>query len=324
MKVAIVGCGGIGMAHARGYRENPKAEIACMVDRNLALAQERAKEVGCPAIGDVTAIPDDVECVSVVTPPPTHYAIAKSLLAKGHHVFCEKPLTMDIAQARELVELARRKRRLLGVGFKMRYEPIFAKARELVGRVGAVRLVSTFKLQPYRPRKGWDWVPEAGAMYELSVHDFDLVHSVCGVTPRFLHAARLDYSYGWPRENAFALTVEYDNGATGALCGMYAKEGKWTGRDFCLTVLGEKGYMQIERNERIVLHGDSVEVFDKPKDTPNSFALELSDFMAAIESGAAPPVDGMAGYYTTAMVELAVRAHRERRGQEIEALPVAS
>ena len=119
MKVAIVGCGGIGMAHARAYREIPETEIACVVDRNLALAKEKAAEIGCAALGDAGEIPDDVECVSVVTPPSTHHAIVKTLLSKGHHVFSEKPNTMDIDKARELVEQSHKCGRLLGVGFKM-------------------------------------------------------------------------------------------------------------------------------------------------------------------------------------------------------------
>ncbi|MEW6359191.1 MAG: Gfo/Idh/MocA family oxidoreductase [Planctomycetota bacterium] len=320
MKVAVVGCGGIGMAHARAYRQVAGAELVCVVDRNLLLAEQRAAEFGCRAIGDVSEIPDDVECVSVVTPPSTHYGIVKVLLEKGHHVFCEKPLTMDIAQARELVERSHAHGRKLGVGFKMRHEPIFAKAKEIVSEVGPVHLISTFKQQPYHPRAGWDWVPEVGAMYELSVHDFDLVHSICGVTPRRIRAARLDHSYGWPGENAFAVTVEYDNGATGALSGMYAKEGKWTGRDFCLTVLGEKGYMQVERNERIVLHTDAVRVIEKPAEAPNTFAIELGEFLDAVRDNLPVPIDGAAGYYTTAMVELSVKAAREERPQDIPPL----
>jgi len=318
MKVAVVGCGGIGMAHARAYGQIEAAELAFMVDKNEALAKEKAGEVGCAPLCDIANIPDDVQCVSVATPPSVHYPLVKALLEKGHHVFSEKPLTMDIDKAAELVRLAARCNRCLGVGFKMRHEPIFVKAKALVERVGRIQLISTFKQQPYRPREGWDWVPEVGAMYELSVHDFDLVHAICGVAPRAVLSARLDHSYGWPRENAFAITVEYDNGAIGSLCGMYAKEGKWTGRDFTLTILGEHGYLQVERNDRIVFHGEEVEIFPKPEDVPNTFALELSDFLAAIDAGERPPVDGLCGYYTTALVELAVRAHEEGRRQDID------
>ncbi|NOZ21154.1 MAG: Gfo/Idh/MocA family oxidoreductase [Planctomycetes bacterium] len=324
MKVAIVGCGGIGMAHARAYQQIPEAELVCVVDKNLPLAERRAAEIGCQALGDIGEIPDDVECVSVVTPPSTHQAIVQCLFEKGHHVFCEKPITMDIDQARDLIRIAQVQDRRLGVGFKMRHEPIFVKAKELVPNVGPIHLIATFKQQPYRPREGWDWVPEVGAMYELSVHDFDLVHSICGVVPRRICAARLDYSYGWPRENAFAITVEYDNGAVGSLSGMYAREGEWTGRDFALTVLGEKGYMQVERNDRIILHTDRVQVIEKPKEAPNTFAIELAEFISAVRTGYAPPIDGAAGYYTTAMVELAVKAAKEGASQDIAPSPATA
>ena len=71
-----------------------------------------------------------------------------------------------------------------------------------------------------------------------------------------------------------------------------------------------------------MLHTDTVEIVEKPEGTPNTFALELSDFLDAVRSDQPPPIDGAAGYYTTAMVELAVRTAQDGKARDVAPSPI--
>ena len=131
-QVGIVGCGGIGMAHARSWSAIDGVRVAAAVDLDPAKAKAMAELCGAEPLTDLEQLPSGLDAVSVVTPPQAHYPVIRKLLERGFHVFSEKPLTTDVAQGEELVKLAESKKRLLGVGFKMRYEPIFREAKKLL------------------------------------------------------------------------------------------------------------------------------------------------------------------------------------------------
>ena len=101
-KVAVIGCGGIGNAHARSWKQVEGVELVGVVDLVEEKAKATAEKFGCAAFTDMAALPDGLDAVSVVVPPRGHYPIVKTMLQKGLHVYCEKPLTLDPAQGEEL------------------------------------------------------------------------------------------------------------------------------------------------------------------------------------------------------------------------------
>lgn len=109
-KVGIVGCGGIGMAHARSWSAVDGVKVAAAVDLDPAKAKALADVCGAEPLTDIAQLPSDLDAVSVVTPPQAHYPVIKSLLERGFNVFSEKPLTTDVAQGEELVKLAEEKK----------------------------------------------------------------------------------------------------------------------------------------------------------------------------------------------------------------------
>ncbi len=313
MRVAIVGCGGIGAAHARAYSEIADVEIVAFVDLNPAAAKSHADQFGGDALGSVGDVIGRVDAASVTTPPHLHFDVTRQLLAAGVHVFSEKPQTMDVGEAAALLALAQARGLVLMTGFKMRFEPVFVKARELVPQLGAIRHLSTLKMQPFTPRGEADWRPVVGAMYELSIHDFDLIHWICGMRPVAVHSAKLDHQFGWEREDGFSAIVEYDNGATGCLSGSYQPNAKWLGRDFTLCIAGENGYMRVERPDRVCLHVDDFQVHDVDPTTVAPFTAELQNFVDVLAGSSEPAIEPEAGLVATSLVEAIRMSHCEGR-----------
>lgn len=301
MKAAIVGCGGIGKAHARAYSRLEGVSLAACVDRDAQRADALSAEFGAVALDSICRLPDDVRLVSVTTDPASHHPVAMELLGQGRHVFCEKPLGMTGQQARELSQLAADSGLALSVGFKMRYEPCFMRARRLMPRIGRVVAVSTTKTQPFQPRPS-DWRPQVGAMFELSVHEFDLIGFITGLEPVRVHSAKLSRRFGWSTEDGFAAVVEYEGGVVTSLSANYTTNSSWQGRDLCMTITGERGYLRILRGDQIICHAEEYqsEAADAPGDT---FVRELEGFIGAIAGGCDPPIPAAAGVQATRLVD---------------------
>ncbi len=281
-KVAVVGCGGIGNAHARSWSSIEGVKVVAVVDLKPEAAQRVAEGCGAIPLTDISQLPKDLDGVSVVTPPRAHYPVVKALLEAGYNVFSEKPLTTEVETGKELAALAKAQGKVLSVGFKMRYEPVFIKAKELLPQIGKLVSICSTKQQQFNDRPEGQWVKNVGAMYELSIHDFDLISFITGKLPKEVLSSRCEYRFGWPKEDAFHAMVNYGDGVTALLQGMYAKECGFWFKDLTFTFLGDQGYMRVERPDRIIMHTKEFKVVDIPAATKSAFVCELEHFRDAV------------------------------------------
>lgn len=313
LNVGIIGCGGIGRLHANAYSKIDGVNIAALIDANTERAEALSKEFGGTVYKSIDDVPEKLDLVSVVTPPSTHYAIVMDLLDRKIPVFCEKPITMNIAEAKEIEKKSREMGIPVGIGFKMRYEPIFVKAKELLGEIGNVFAVSAVKNQPFGDDPARQWIKSTGCMYELSVHDYDLINYIMDAKPVSVKA-ELDYSLEWERENQAYLDVEYDNGVRGQLMSSYSTKAVWTGYDIALTFVGDKGYMRIERPDRIVINTDSYKVVEvEPIGGMDIFIVQAQKFIDALKSGTEYVPNAADGEINTNLIECANEAYRENK-----------
>ena len=108
MRVAMIGCGFIADHYARSMERYPALQVAGVADQNAERAQHFATFHGFRAYRDVAELlaDRDVELIVNLTNPRSHHDVSKACLEAGKHVYSEKPLAMELGQARELVELA--------------------------------------------------------------------------------------------------------------------------------------------------------------------------------------------------------------------------
>ena len=304
-ETAVVGCGGIGNAHAAAWSRICGAKLRFVVDTIPEKARTLAERYGCEALTNAAEIPQGIDCVSVATPPKGHYPVAKLLLDSGFNVFCEKPLTLSVDTGEELDALAKARGVKLGVGFKMRFEPIFRKAKELLPRIGTLVSVVTTKCQQFSDRPDGQWVKDSGAMYELSIHDFDLISYITGLDPEDVLFARLGHRWGWQAEDSFSIVARYPGGVIANLQGYYCTKTTFQYRDLAITFQGENGYMRVERPDRIVLHTDKFEIVEIPPDPVNTFDQELTHFMAYIRGEEENPIPASDAIRATRLIEAA-------------------
>jgi predicted dehydrogenase len=154
LRVALVGCGQIADAHLQEVRKIRGATLVAVADRHLDLARQAAARFDVPEVFEdldpllERARPD---VLHVTTPPHTHRAIALRALAAGVHVYLEKPFTVNVTEADEILAAARAQGRLVCVGHDQLYDPSWEECRELVRRGTLGRVVHVEAVHGYNP-----------------------------------------------------------------------------------------------------------------------------------------------------------------------------
>lgn len=172
LRTAVIGVGYLGRFHAQKYAQLPGVELVAVVDADAAAARKVAAELDVPALGDYRELSGRIDAVSLAVPTPLHHPIGRELLAAGVHLLVEKPITTTVAEARELIDIARQHKRVLQVGHLERFNPAVLAA---VGRLRTPRFIETHRLAPYKQR-GTD----VSVVLDLLIHDIDLVQELVG------------------------------------------------------------------------------------------------------------------------------------------------
>ncbi len=170
MRTAVVGAGYLGRFHAQKYAALADSTLIGIADPDPRARATLAAELGGAAYAGHRELHGRVDAVSVVTPTPTHHAIAKDLLEGGVHVLVEKPMTVTIAEAEDLIGAAHRAGRVLQVGHLERFN---AAVRALQPILTVPRFIESARLAPFKIR-GTD----VDVVLDLMIHDIDLILSI--------------------------------------------------------------------------------------------------------------------------------------------------
>ena len=219
VRLGVVGCGGFGLFALQQFTQVPGVTLAGMAGTHRPASLAAAARFGVENVEDLGDLlrRDDVDVVYVATPPFLHYPQAMAALEAGKHVIVEKPLALTVAQADELVAVARRRDRLLVANLMQRYNPLFDAVRTLVeARVLGEVLHGTFEnyaSDENLPEGHWFWDREksGGIFVEHGVHFFDLFAGWLGRGT--VEAAQVGVRPGTNIEEHVHSTVRYD-GAT--------------------------------------------------------------------------------------------------------------
>lgn len=181
LRIGVIGVGRIGRMHA-GYiaRQTPRAELSAVSDVSVAAAEEVGAMYGVPALGadEVIAASD---AVAICTSTDTHVDYIIDAAEAGKAIFCEKPISLDLAQVERVAAALDRRDVPFMVGFNRRFDPGHRAVREAVasGRIGEVRMARVTSRDPSPPPV--DYVRVSGGIWvDMMIHDFDMAAYVVG------------------------------------------------------------------------------------------------------------------------------------------------
>lgn len=282
LRTLVVGCGNMGISHARAYHKLSDFEIVGLVSRSPQSREKLSKELGgLPTFSDFESALEKTrpDVVSINTYPDTHAEYAKKSLESGAHVFVEKPLALTVEEAQELVDLAKQKNKKMVVGYILRVHPSWTKFVDVARGLGKP-LVMRMNLN--QQSSGDHWYTHKQLMNSMSpivdcgVHYVDIMCLMTQSKPISVSAigARLTEEIDAEMYNYGQLQVRFQDGSVGwyeAGWGPMMSETAF----FIKDVIGPKGAVSIIDEDK----GNSQDVDGHSK--TNSLKLHYSELDAA-------------------------------------------
>ena len=224
IRILVVGCGAMGSSHSLAYNRLEEYEIVGLVSRNPESRQALAGELNlsCPLYSNyLTALNEqNPDAVSINTLTDSHYSYAKAALEQGCHVFLEKPAAETVKEAEELIRLARKKSRVLLVGYILQHHPAWQEFTEAARNLGSP-LVMRMNLNQQSSGRGWEKhkskLETLSPLVECGVHYVDIMCRMTDSQPVRVSAAgaRLTGEIPESSHNYGHMQVEFSDGSIG-------------------------------------------------------------------------------------------------------------
>ena len=292
IRTAVIGVGYLGRFHAQKYAAAAGCELVAVVDSRAEARAQVAAELGTRPLADHASLLGAVDAVSVVTPTPAHFPIAREFLEAGAHVLVEKPITETPAEARELIALAARAQRILQVGHLERFNAAVLAAEPYLR---SPRFVEVHRLAPYRER-GTD----VNVVLDLMIHDIDIVQTIVAAPIETIDAIGTPvFSEGIDIANA---RIRFANGCIANATA--SRVSVKTERK--LRIFEDDDYLSLDLQQKILTVIRKRSPADGPGPLPvtieeqslepgDALKAEIDSFLECIRTGRAPVVPGEAG-----------------------------
>lgn len=315
IRVAVIGVGYLGRFHAQKYAQAAGCELVAVVDARAEARDGVAQELGTRGLGDYRELLGKVDAVSVVTPTPGHFGIARDFLASGAHVLVEKPITETAAEARELITLAARAGLILQVGHLERFNAAILAAEPYLK---SPRFIECHRLAPYRER-GTD----VNVVLDLMIHDIDIVQTIVDAPITSIDAI------GTP---VFSGEIDIANArirfANGCVANATASRVSLK-TERKLRIFEDDAYLSLDLQQKILTlirkrpPGEAsgalpVSIEEQSLEPGDALKAEIDSFLTCVRTGAPPVVSGEAGLRAletatriTEQVEVALAQRRQ-------------
>lgn len=169
VKIGVVGVGHLGQYHVKKFLDIQGCTLVGIYDKNETRSAEISSSLGVKAFPTYDELLDNIDAIDIAATTTHHFDLAKEALLKGRHVFLEKPITSDLAQAEELLKLAGEKKLKIQVGHIERFNPVILQVED---EIDNPMFIESHRLSTFQPR-GTD-VP---VVLDLMIHDIDLILS---------------------------------------------------------------------------------------------------------------------------------------------------
>ena len=292
IRAAVIGVGYLGRFHAQKYAQAAGCELVAVADSRQEAGEKVAAEVGTRWVADYRELLGEADAVSVVTPTPAHFPIARDFLNAGAHVLVEKPITETVAEAREMIDLAARNKRVLQVGHLERFNAAILAAEPYLR---SPRFVECVRMAPYRER-GTD----VNVVLDLMIHDIDIVQTIVDAPITSIDAV------GTP---VFSDEIDIANArihfANGCVANVTASRVS-VKTERKLRIFEDDAYLSLDLQQKILTLIRKRPPADPPGPLPviieeqnldqgDALKAEIESFLDCTRTGRAPVVSGEAG-----------------------------
>jgi myo-inositol 2-dehydrogenase / D-chiro-inositol 1-dehydrogenase len=329
IRVGLVGAGRIGRIHAENLALRcPGAQLAWVADALEPAAKDCGERFGAKWTTDVRRVLDDKELRAVVICSPTdlHARQIREVAEAGKDIFCEKPIDFDLGRIDEALGAVERAKVRLQMGFNRRFDPSFARAREMVqkGQLGVPHLVRITSRDPKPPPP--DYVKASGGLFcDMTIHDFDMARWVVGleVEEVFAFAGNLvdpEIQRLGDIDTAI-VSLRYKGGALGAIDN--SRRAVY-GYDQRVEVFGSKGAVMVGNRAptQVTVANEQGFTADLPQyffleRYEEAYRAEMRHFVECVREKKTPSVSGADGRAPIVLAQAASLSVKEGRAVRI-------
>lgn len=329
INIAVIGTGRMGSVHvANIVREIPQANLVAICDIRLDVAQAVADQLGIQRVvqdyHELLADPN-IEAILIATSTNTHAEIIIAAAQAGKHIFCEKPLALDLESINQALASVDQAGVKLQVGFNRRFDKSFRHVREIVhsGKIGRPCILRITNRDPEPP--SMEFLKVSGGMFlDMTIHDFDMVRFQIGevveiyaiggvlVSPEFEEINDIDTDI---------VSLKFANGTVGAIDN--SRQAVY-GYDQRLEVFCSNGVaMAGNEAEDTVIVGDSSGLhaarppfFFMQRYAP-CYVAEVGEFCECVRDDKPTPTTGLDGKMAVVLGYAAWKSLRENRPVKI-------
>ena len=299
LKVGVLGAGHLGKIHLRLLNQSEKYELVGFYDAFEENANKVAAEFGYKKFDSIAELIAAVDVVDIVTPTMQHFECAKQVIEAGKHIFIEKPISNTVAEAEEIIALAKKHNVKGQVGHVERFNPAFTAVKD---KINNPMFIETHRLAEFNPR-GTD-VP---VVLDLMIHDIDAILSVVKSKVKSVNASGVAVISDSPDiSNA---RIEFENGCVANITSSRIsmknmRKSRFFQKDAYISVdYLDKVYEVVRMKDAPEVPGDFDMIlqnaegikkqiyFDNPQvDANNAILDELETFADAINNNTTPIV----------------------------------
>ena len=326
LNIGLIGAGRIGRLHAENlaYRL-PEANPVAVSDIFVDAAVKIAAELGIPsAYQDHRPILEDkaIEAVLICSSTDTHAQLIEEAAAAGKHIFCEKPIALDLDEIDRALAAADQTGVKLQVGFNRRFDPNFRRVQEIVasGQIGTPHILRITSRDPQPPPI--EYIKVSGGIFlDMTIHDFDMARFLMGGEVEEIYAAGgvlVDPAIGEAGDiDTAIINLRFANGTLGTIDN--SRQAVY-GYDQRVEVFGSAGMVAVSNNtpdSAVVsnaqgVHG-SLPLFFFVERYTESYLAEMKAFIDCILEDKTPPVTGIDGRVPVVMGYAAQKSYVENR-----------
>ncbi len=327
LKIGIIGAGRIGKVHSEGITFGVKnAIVEAIADPFLTDVQRSwAENLGIKKIytdyHEILNDPD-IAAVLICSSTNTHADISIEAIHAGKHVFCEKPISQDLAKIKEVMEALSETGLKFQVGFNRRFDHNFEAVRNAIteGKIGDLHMLHVTARDPEAPPL--EYVKVSGGMFlDMTIHDFDMVCFLSGSTVTEVYAAGAalvnpDIANVGDIDTAI-ITMKLANGALAVIDNSRQAAYGYDQRAEAFGSLGQISVGNDTVSTAVLSNKDGVTA-EKPlyfflERYMASFIKEVSCFVDAVENDKPVPVDINAGLQPILIAKAAKKSLDENR-----------
>ncbi len=307
LNIGIIGAGRIGKVHAESICTRiPAAVVKTMADPFMNDETEKwAKSMGVVSVTkDYREILADreIDAVLICTPTDTHASITREAAKAGKHIFCEKPIDLNVDSIKETLKVVEEAGVKFQIGFNRRFDHNFRAIRQAVvdGKVGEPQMIKIISRDPSPPPA--EYVKSSGGIFvDMTIHDFDMLRFLSGSEVEEIYAqgaVLVDPAIGEAGDIDTALiTVKFASGALGSIDN--SRKAAY-GYDQRAEVFGSKGSAASANDSpsTVILSTEEGITTEKPfhfflERYMDSFAREVKEFVEAVQNDTETPLGGL-------------------------------